>query len=317
MPRALWKGAISFGLVNVPVELHPAAQTNTLDLTWLDKRTMSPVGYKRYNKSTGKEVPKDDIVKGYEYEAGHYVVLGTEDFKRANPVATQTVEILAFVDREEIPPLFFDTPYYLVPGKRGEKAYALLRETMKRANRAAVASVVIATKQHLAAVIAHAGFLVLNTLRYADEIRDTASFDVPSTSIKTAGVSEKEIDMALKLVESMSGAWDPTQYHDTYREDLLARVDEKVKAGETELVPEPAKEAEKRPSAQVVDLVALLQDSLRNKNNGKGKGKGSATRRAASVAKTSSGARTTARKRSVGADEAGGERKTTRERKRA
>src|SRR5512132_2790309 len=142
MPRAIWKGAISFGLVNVPVELYPASQSSTLDLTWLDKRSMDPVGYKRVNKRTGKEVPKEEIVKGYEYQDSRYVVLGPEDFKRANPVATQTVEILAFVDREQIPRMYFDTPYYLVPGKRGEKGYALLRETMRRADRAAIASVV-------------------------------------------------------------------------------------------------------------------------------------------------------------------------------
>ncbi len=296
MPRALWKGAISFGLVNVPVELYPAAKSSALDLTWLDKRTMSPVGYKRYNKTDGKEVPKEEIVKGYEYEDGRYVVLGPEDFKRANPVATQTVEILAFVDREEIAPLYFDTPYYLVPGKRGEKAYALLRETMKRADRAAVASVVIATKQHLAAVLAHGDLLLLNTLRYADEIRDTASFSVPPGSLKSAGVSEKEVDMALKLVQSMADDWKPEQYHDTYREDLLARVEEKVAAGDTEVVPEPSKETTRRPSAEVVDLVALLQSSLRDKGKA-GKAAG-VTRRAAASAKAASSTRAAARKRS-------------------
>jgi DNA end-binding protein Ku len=197
MPRALWKGAISFGLVHVPVELYPAARSNALDLTWLDRRTMDPVGYKRVNKNNGKEVPKDEIVKGYEYQDGRYVVLGPEDFKRANPTATQTVEILAFVDVSEIGPQFYENPYYLVPGKRGEKAYALLRETMKRAGKAAVASVVIATKQHLAAVIPMGKLLLLDTLRYADEIRDSASFTLPAEGLKSAGISDKEVDMAL------------------------------------------------------------------------------------------------------------------------
>lgn len=296
MPRALWKGAISFGLVNVPVELYPAARSSTLDLTWLDRRTMDPVGYQRINKRSGKEVPKDQIVKGYEYEDGRYVVLGPEDFRRANPTATQTVEILAFVNREDIPPLFFESPYYLVPGKRGEKAYALLRETMKRANRAAVASVVIATRQHLAAMLPMGNLLLLNTLRYADEIRDTASFALPSASLKEAGVSEKEIDMALKLVASMDEDWNPTQYHDTYREDILARVKEKVAQGETAVVAEPGKEAAPRYTAQVVDLVALLQNSLKGKDKGarrvpeKEKAKAPA-RRAAVAAKTGSSAR--------------------------
>ncbi len=311
MARALWKGAISFGLVNVPVELYPGATSETLDLTWLDKRTMDPVGYKRYNKSNGKEVPKDEIVKGYEYERGRYVVLGAEDFKRANPTATQTVQIHAFVDREQIPPPFFEHPYYLVPGKRGEKAYALLRETMKRANRAAVASVVIATKQHLAAVLPLGNVLLLNTLRYADEIRDATDFEVPSGSLKSVGVTEKEIDMALKLVESMAEDFKPEKYRDTYREDLLARVEEKVKAGETEVVPEPSKEKETRPSAQVVDLVALLQNSLKMGGTHSGKG---GERRAAASAKTASSARAAPHHAQEGKSAA---KKTTRTRKRA
>jgi DNA end-binding protein Ku len=299
MPRALWKGAISFGLVNVPVELYPASQSSTLDLTWLDKRSMDPIGYKRVNKRSGKEVPKEEIVKGYEYSKGHYVVLAPEDFKRANPVATQTVEIVSFVEREEIAPTYFETPYYLMPGKRGEKAYALLRETMKRANRAAIAKVVIMTKQHLAAVLAMDDMLVLNTLRFADEIREAPDVTVPS-SLKQAGVSEREIDMALKLVESMAEPWQPERYHDTYREDLLARVEDKVKHGETEEVPEPAAETEGRRSAEVVDLVALLQNSLRDKGKAgakpaheraaEGAAVKSTPRRAAASAKTSSSA---------------------------
>lgn len=315
MPRPLWKGAISFGLVNVPVELHPAARSNTLDLTWLDRRSMDPVGYQRINKRTGKEVPKDDIVKGYEYKDDRYVVLGPEDFRRANPTATQTVEILAFVDREQIAPLYFENPYYLVPGKRGEKAYALLLETMKRANRAAVASVVIATRQHLAAMLPFGKLLLLNTLRYADEIRDTASFSLPSESLKVAGVSEKEIDMALKLVESMADDWKPQQYHDTYREDILTRVSEKIKKGETEMVAQPSDEAPPRPSAKVIDLVALLQGSLRE--NGKGRrapGKEKATVRRAAAVKNAGYARVKARRPDAPAS---GTSTKSRERKRA
>lgn len=292
MPRALWKGAISFGLVNVPVELYPASKANSLDLTWLDRRTMDPVGYKRVNKRDGKEVPKEEIVKGYEYEDGRYVVLGPEDFKRANPTATQTVEILGFVEREAIGPLFFENPYYLVPGKRGEKGYALLRETMKRAGKAAVASVVIATKQHLAAVMPFGKLLLLDTLRYADEIRDIASFDLPAEGLKDAGISEKEVDMALKLVDNMSEEWKPEQYRDTYREDLLARVEEKIAAGETEVVPEATREEASRPTAQVVDLVALLQNSLKGKPTARSEpGRGASLKRAAAGARTSSTAR--------------------------
>jgi len=263
MARALWQGAISFGLVHVPVALHSAAKPGRLDLDLLDRRTMDPIGYLKVNKRTGKEVPREEMVKGYEYEKGRYVVLGEEDLRRANPTATQTVEIRSFVEPAEIPVVYYDTPYYLVPGKRGEKAYALLRETMKRAGRIAVATVVIQTKQHLAAVLPTDRLLVLNTLRFADEIRDTKELEVPAAGLKDAGVEEKELKVALQLVESMAAHWQPEEYHDTYREDVLARIEQKVKAGKTEEVAEPGEEAPKRAKAEVIDLMSLLQNSLR------------------------------------------------------
>ena len=177
MARSLWKGAISFGLVNVPVELHSARSRTSsraaeLDMTMLDKRDLAPVGYKRVNKATGKEVAWGNVVKGYEYKDDKYVVLSDEDFRRANPEASRTVDILAFVDLADIEPQYFETPYYLVPEKRGEKAYALLRETLEKAGKAGIASVVIRTKQYLAALVAQDELMVLNTLRYADELKD-------------------------------------------------------------------------------------------------------------------------------------------------
>src|SRR5918995_3902574 len=179
MARSLWKGAISFGLVNVPVELHSAKKRSAeLDMTMLDKRDLAPVGYKRVNKSTGKEVPWGEVVKGYEYKDDKYVVLSAEDFRRANPEAAKTVDIVAFVELEAIAPPFFETPYYLVPGKRGEKAYALLRETLKKAGKAGIATVVIRTKQYLAALIAQDELLVLNTLRYHDELKKASDFEI-------------------------------------------------------------------------------------------------------------------------------------------
>src|SRR5438874_9440413 len=172
MARGLWKGAISFGLVNVPVERCSAQKRSAeLDLTMLDKRDMAPVGYKRVNKATGNEVPWEDVVKGYEYEHDKYVVLSEEDFRRANPEASKTVDIVAFVDLAAIDPLFFETPYYLGPGKRGEKAYALLRDAMAKAGKAGVATVVIRTKQYLAALIPQDDALLLNTLRYYKELK--------------------------------------------------------------------------------------------------------------------------------------------------
>src|SRR5438105_5125643 len=262
MARGLWKGAISFGLVNVPVELYSAQKRSSeLDLTMLDRRDMAPVGYKRVNKASGKEVPWDEVVKGYEYEDGQYVVLSEEDFRRANPEASKTVDIMAFVDLHDIPPQYFDTPYYLAPGKRGEKAYVLLRDTLKKAGKAGIAVVVIRTKQYLAAVVAREEVMLLNTLRYHDELKEVAELGIADKALD-AKVTDKELDMALRLVDDMSDKWKPEQYHDTYREDLLKRIKDKVKAGETEVLTEPEKEQKAEKGADVIDLMSLLKKSV-------------------------------------------------------
>jgi DNA end-binding protein Ku len=261
MARSLWKGAISFGLVNVPVELHSAKKKAAeLDMTMLDKRDLAPVGYKRVNKSTGKEVAWGDVVKGYEYKDDKYVVLSDEDFRRANPEASRTVDILAFVQLADIEPQYFETPYYLKPEKRGEKAYALLRETLEKAGKAGIASVVIRTKQYLAALVAQEDVLVLNTLRYADELKAPSEMEIPK-----AKVTSKELDMALRLVEDMADDWHPGKYKDTYRDDLLKRIKEKVKAGQTEEITEAEKEPRKDKGADVIDLMALLKKSVEKK----------------------------------------------------
>jgi len=261
MARGLWKGAISFGLVNVPVELHSAKKPSSeLDMTMLDKRDLAPVGYKRVNKSTGKEVPWSEVVKGYEYKDDQYVVMSTEDFRRANPDAAKTVDILAFVELADIEPQYFDTPYYLKPEKRGEKAYALLRETLEKAGKAGIASVVIRTKQYLAALVAQEELLVLNTLRYADELKAPAEMEIPK-----ARVTPKELDMALRLVEDMADEWHPEKYKDTYRDDLMKRIKEKIKAGETEEITEPEKERRAEKGAEVIDLMSLLKKSVERK----------------------------------------------------
>lgn len=260
MPRSLWKGAISFGLVNVPVELHAAQKRSSeLDLTMLDRRDLSPVGFKRVNKTSGDEVPWAEVVKGYEYEDGKYVVLGEEDFRRANPEASRTVDIVAFVEMQDVSPQFYETPYYLAPAKRGEKAYALLRETLKKAGKAGIATVVIRTRQYLAALFPQDDILVLNTLRYADELKKPASLE-----IAPAKVTAKELDMALRLVEDMSDEWQPGKFHDTYREDILKRVEAKIKAGETEEIPEPERPKE-RKGGEVIDLMSLLKKSIEKK----------------------------------------------------
>ena len=266
MARTLWKGAISFGLVHIPVGLYSAEKRNSFDLTMLDRRSMKPVGFKRYNKETGEDVSWDDIVKGYEYEKGRYVVLTEEDFKRANVEATQTVDILSFVDRDQIGPMYYETPYYLAPDKRGHKGYALLRETLTQTGKVGVANVVIRTRQYVAVLIPYKDVILMNTLRYPSELRDTDDLDVPSSNLKEVGVSSREVEMARRLVEGMSTAWKPEEHRDTYHEDLLALIEKRVQAGQTEVVTEPSQEEEQRPAkGEVVDLMALLKKSVEEK----------------------------------------------------
>ncbi|MES3020932.1 MAG: Ku protein [Pseudomonadota bacterium] len=265
MARSLWKGAISFGLVHIPVEMYPAVRDSGLDLTMLDRRDFSPVGFKRYNKSNNKEVTWDDIVKGYEYSDGEYVVLSEEDLRQANPEATQTIDILAFVDAADVPLLYYEQPYYLTPGKGGDKVYALLRETLRETGKVGIAKVVIRVKQHLAALLCVDDAIVLNTLRFADEIRATDELKIPASNAKAVGLNDKELQMAKALVEGMSEQWEPAQYHDSYREDVLALIEKKVKAKETKIITMPGKEAPRAASSNVVDLVALLQQSIGKK----------------------------------------------------
>jgi DNA end-binding protein Ku len=266
MPRVLWKGAISFGLVHIPVGLYSAEKRNSFDLTMLDRRTMKPVGFKRYNKETGEDVPWDDIVKGYEYEKDRYVVLTEDDFKRANVEATQTIDILSFGEEDEIPSMYFETPYYLAPDKRGHKGYALLRETLKQTGKVAIANVVIRTRQYVAALMPVGDVIVMNTLRYANELRGADELEVPSSNLKAVGVNPREIEMARKLVDGMTAKWNPDEYRDSYHEDLLALIEKRVQAGQTEVITEPSEEGEERPAkGEVIDLMALLKRSVETK----------------------------------------------------
>ncbi|MGN8133256.1 Ku protein [Paraburkholderia sp. 22099] len=268
MAHMIWKGAISFGLVHVPVQLYPATQSEKVGFNLLDKRTIDPVGYKQINKRTGKDVTRDNIVRGFEYEKDKYVVLSDEEIRAANPESTQTVDILAFVDAADISFLFLDTPYFLTPDRKGEKVYALLREAMKASGKVGVASVVLHNKQHLAALIPLGPVLALNTLRWAAEVRDFDQFKLPAEGVKAAGVSARELDMAKKLIDDMSDKWDPSQYHDTFRDDIMALVDRKIRAGKTEEITEVETPRESRQSADILDLSDLLKRSL-----GRGKGK--------------------------------------------
>jgi DNA end-binding protein Ku len=254
--RAIWKGSISFGLVNIPIALYPATRREDLKFRLLRGSDLSPVNYKRVAEKDGKEVPWDQIVKGYEYEKGKFVVLDEKDFQRVDLEATQTVDIQDFVDVDEIDPMYFYKPYYLEPQKGGDKAYVLLRETLAKTNKVGIAKVIIKTRQYLAGVKPLEHTLVLELMHFAEELADPEKLNVPKRS---AEPGKREIDMAKALVESMSAAWDPTKYKDDYRDALLDVIEEKVESGGKEIAEKPK---EKKPSSKVIDLVAVLQESL-------------------------------------------------------
>ncbi|PYL19004.1 MAG: Ku protein [Verrucomicrobia bacterium] len=255
MARAIWKGSISFGLVNIPIALYPATRREELKFRLLRKSDLSPVNYRRVAEKDGKEVPWDQIVKGYEYEKGKYVVLKDEDFERVDLEATQTVDIQDFVDVDEIDPMFFYKPYYLEPQKGGDKAYALLRDALKDSNKVGIAKVVIKTRQYLAGVKPENGALVLELMHFADELADTAKLHVP----KKTEVGKREMNMAKSLIDSMSSKWNPEKYRDDYREALMDVIEEKVEAGGKEIEEKPKKVS--KPT-KVIDLISVLRRSL-------------------------------------------------------
>ncbi|MCJ7957050.1 MULTISPECIES: Ku protein [unclassified Pseudomonas] len=263
MPRAIWKGAISFGLVHIPVSLVSATSSQGVDFDWLDKRSMDPVGYKRINKTTGKEVTKENIVKGVAFEKGRYVVLSEDEIRSAHPKSTQTIEIIAFVASDQIPLQNIDTPYFLAPDKRGGKVYALLRETLKKTGKVALANVVLHTKQHLAALMPLESALVLVMLRWPAEVRSLDELELGSDVTKPS-LAKGELDMAKRLVEDMSADWQPDEYRDSFQDKIMALVAKKAKAGKIEDV-ESQEGSEERKSADVIDLTELLKRSLAGK----------------------------------------------------
>ena len=263
MPRAIWKGAISFGLVHIPVSLVSATSAQGVDFDWLDKRSMDPVGYKRINKTTGKEVTKEHIVKGVAFEKCRYVVLSEEEIRSAHPRSTKTIDIIAFVASDQIPLQNIDTPYFLAPDKRGGKVYALLRETLKKTRKVALANVVLHTKQHLAALMPLESALVLVMLRWPAEVRSLDELELGSDVTKPS-LAKGELDMAKRLVEDMSADWQPDAYRDSFQEKIMALVAKKAKAGKIEDV-ESKEGSEERKSADVLDLTELLKRSLAGK----------------------------------------------------
>jgi len=287
MPRSIWKGAVSFGLVHIPVSLVSATRPSGIDFDWLDERSLDPVGYKRINKTTGKEVPSEHIVKGVEQDKGTYVVLSEDEIHKALPEATRTIDILTFVEAREISILHFEKPYYLAPDKNGEKVYALLRDTLSAAGKVGVANLVMHSKQHLAVIMPLGNALVLNTLRWAAEIRSADDVGLEGLDAK---VTKKEVAMAQRLVDDMTEQWAPEQYHDTFKDNVMALVERKLKDGKLEAVAaEP--EAEDN-GADVIDLTELLRRSLggkkdKAKDTPKSKGAGRSTsRRSPSAGRT-------------------------------
>jgi DNA end-binding protein Ku len=259
MARPIWKGHISFGLVNVPITLYSAEHRTDLSFHMVDTRNAARVRYERVNEATGEEVPWDKIVKGYEYDGGSYVLLTEEELERAQPELTKTIDIEEFVDLDEIGPMYFDRPYYLVPAKGGEKGYVLLREALAESKKVGIARVVIRARGHIAALLPQGNALVLSLLRYAQELRNMDEYDFPSAGLKGHKVSRKEVDLAKQLIEGMTDRWDPNEFHDEYRDALMKLIRKRIEAGQTEEV-EEVEEVQETP--RTVNFMAMLKKSM-------------------------------------------------------
>jgi DNA end-binding protein Ku len=259
--RPIWSGTVSFGLVSVPVQMYSATESKELRFHFLDKDDLQPIGYDKVRKDTGKHVDPDDVIRGFEIEKGKYVAIEDEDLDRLDIELTHSIDILDFVDLDEIDPIYFRKAYYLVPQDGAEKPYRLLVRALDETGKVGIAKVVIRNKQHLAALRAHDGVLVLETMYYADEVRK------PEKANGRVRVEKAEVDMAKSLVENLSGSFKPERYDDTYRKELLDLIRAKAKGKK---LPEPAEEEE----AEVVDLMAALRESVdQTKKKGRGRAK--------------------------------------------
>jgi DNA end-binding protein Ku len=262
MPRSIWKGAIAFGLVHVPVALYPASQEDDIDFSWLDKRSMDPVGYQRINKRTGKAITKENVVKGVKQEDGAYVLVDEDEIRNAYPKTMQTIEIEAFVKAAEIPFVYLEKPYYLEPIAKADKVYALLREAMLAHGVIGIARVVMHTKEHLAALMPDGPMLVLNTLRWASEVRTWDELRIPPAGKAAASLKDAELKMAGQLVTELTVKWKAGNYHDNFAEAINDLIKAKVKAGKTHEVTPLEAPMDASATSNVVDLTALLKNSL-------------------------------------------------------
>ncbi len=263
MRSNIWKGALSFGLVNIPVRLAKAEEERNLHFSMLDGKDLTPIKYKKINAITGKEVVFDRIVKGYEYKKNEFVIMTDTDFKAANVEATGTIDIESFVAQDQVDPIYFEKPYYLVPEKNAEKGYFLLCEAMKKSQKVAIAKIVITTKQHLAMIIARGDHLMLEILRFAHEVLGPKEVDY-FNSIKKVKFNPRELIMAMQLVKDMTAEWKPKQYKDTYYDDLKKIIERKVKNGKGKVIEEYKLPATPK-AGNVIDLMPLLKASLAKK----------------------------------------------------
>ncbi len=272
MARAMWKGSIAFGLVNIPIELYSAVRDHRPKFRLLHAKDESPVHYERICQREGKAVGWEDLVKGYEYEKGQFVVLTKDDFKTAAVEKTKTIDILDFVDPKDVDERYFETPYYLQPGKGSDRAYGLLREAIEKSGKIGIAKIILRDAQHLAAVETIGDAIVLTMMRFADELADLEDFRFP----KAEGIRPGEMNMALQLIDSLSAKWEPEKYTDEYRDNLMRVIQAKLKGKKPRLT-----ERETPQQAEVVDLMERLRASL----EGKG-GKAAATRKTAARKKS-------------------------------
>ncbi|UNK58715.1 Ku protein [Pseudoxanthomonas daejeonensis] len=262
MARPIWTGTLSFGLLNVPVSLMSGERRTDLHFRMLDSRDRKPVRYERVNAETGEEVPWKEIVKAYEYDKGSYVVLEEADIKAAAPESHETVEVETFIDAADIDPRYYEKPYVLVPAKKAEKGYVLLRETLRNSKRVGIARVVIRTREYLAAVLPQGDALVLMLLRYPQELVDPADYPLPAGKASDYRLSPKELQMAEQLIDSMSGKWVPDDYKDEFRDRLQAIIRKRIKGKGNTTEFEDTDEPEEEAATNVVDFMSLLKQSL-------------------------------------------------------
>jgi DNA end-binding protein Ku len=296
MPRSIWKGAIAFGLVNIPVSLTSAESKPEVQFHMVDRKNHARIRYERVNAETGEEVPWDRLVKGYEHEEGEFILLSDDELDAVQPKLTKTIEISEFVTLDDIDPILFEKPYYLEPDKRGRKAYALLREALRKSGKAGISRVVIRTKEYLSAMMVKEDALVLMLLRFPEEIVSAAKLELPSSKSKEWQPVKKEMDLALRLIDEMSGKWKPEEYHDEYRDALMDFIEKKISGGETVSDVKQPQADDEGAGGKVLDLAEYLEGSFKKSGSPaktKAAGDKPAAKRSATAKSTKKATKTT------------------------